>query len=291
MNRKHAVRIILSLVLCLTFIFCLNVVESPAVAAEETSTTPAPDETEEPGATGEPSAEPSLEPTTEPTSSPVVTQAPTPTPIQIDVTKVRMNKKKNTIMAKKKTTLSLIGLPSSLVPVVWKSTNTKAATVSTRGVVKGVKKGTAVIEAYVGNAVFRCNIKVVSQMVKKDFSKFSGENFVSFCQRKGYNHGYAWLGQWKGGSKKKSTYRKIKIGASTAKVKSKYGEFTLKKCSKKDPFTKIKGLKKNKVKKYTDMKYGKYRIRFYFNKKNKVVAIIYSCNLKRIKKRALKKYI
>ena len=102
---------------------------------------------------------------------------------------------------------------------------------------------------------------------------------------------YAWVGQWKGRSKKKSTYRGIKIGSSTSKVKKKYGEFTLKKCTKKDPFTRTKGLKKSKVKKYTDMKYGKYRIRFYFDKKNKVAAIIYSCNLSRIKKRALKKYM
>ena len=53
----------------------------------------------------------------------------------------------------------------------------------------------------------------------------------------------------------------------------------------------MKGLKKNKVKKYADVTYGKYRIRFYVNSKNKVVAIIYACNIGKIKKKALKSYM
>lgn len=301
MNHKHAMKIILSLVLCLAFVFCMNMLSSPKVAAEESggtenSPTLAPSgnpaegsASEEPSVSGGPSEseEPSV--TEEPTATPELTQTPVPTQ-KIDVSKVTLNKTKTVIMQKKKTTLSLTGLPAATVPVTWLSQNPAVATV-TDGVVKGVKKGTTTVEAKVGGAVFRCTITVVSKMVKKDFGKFNGENFVAFCKRKGYNYGYAWVGQWKGRSKKKSTYRGIKIGSSASKVKKKYGEFTLKKCTKKDPFTKTKGLKKSKVKTYTDMKYGKYRIRFYFNKKNKVAAIIYSCNLGRIKKRALKKYM
>ena len=126
---------------------------------------------------------------------------------------------------------------------------------------------------------------------KKDFSKFNSENFVNFCQRYGYNHGYAWNGQWKGGSKKKATARGIKIGASKTKVQKAYGELTWKKCTSKDPFSKMKGLKKNKVKTYGDAVYGKYRIRFYLNSKKKVVAIIFACNISKIKKKHLKKYM
>ncbi len=229
------------------------------------------------------------------TTSAVVTaqpiQKPTPAPTPINITGVKINKTKTVIMAKKKVTLKLSGLPAANVPVTWKSGNVKVATVSATGVVRGVAKGKTVIAAQVGTGVFQCTITVVPKMVKKDFSKFNGENFVAYCRRKGYNNGYAWVGQWKGKSKKKKTYRGIKIGASAEKVKKAYGEFTLKKCKSKDPFTKMKGLKKNKVKKYGDMTYGKYRIRFYFNKKNKVVAIIYACNIGRIKKSSLRKYI
>ena len=108
--------------------------------------------------------------------------------------------------------------------------------------------------------------------------------FVNFCQRYGYNHGYAWNGQWKGGSKKKATARGIKIGASKTKVQKAYGELTWKKCTSKDPFSKMKGLKKNKVKTYGDAVYGKYRIRFYLNSKKKVVAIILPATSQRLRK-------
>lgn len=286
MNRKHAIKIILSLAICLTFVFCMNMVNGSARAAEESG-----GEAVSGTSTGAAITE-----------APAATATPTPIPtLKIDTSKVKLNKTKTFIMQKKKTTLSLLGLPQTTpVPgrieprmpsVTWRSYNPAIATVTAGGVVKGVKKGTTIVEAKIQNTTFRCTITVVSKMVKKDFSKFNGENFVAYCKRKGYNYGYAWVGQWKGRSKKKSTYRGIKIGSSTSKVKKKYGEFTLKKCTKKDPFTRTKGLKKSKVKKYTDMKYGKYRIRFYFDKKNKVAAIIYSCNLSRIKKRALKKYM
>ena len=53
----------------------------------------------------------------------------------------------------------------------------------------------------------------------------------------------------------------------------------------------MKGLKKNKVKTYGDAVYGKYRIRFYLNSKKKVVAIIFACNISKIKKKHLKKYM
>ena len=156
---------------------------------------------------------------------------------------------------------------------------------------KALKKGKTVITAAVDGITKTCEITVIAKMAKKDFSKFNSENFVNFCQRYGYNHGYAWNGQWKGGSKKKATARGIKIGASKTKVQKAYGELTWKKCTSKDPFSKMKGLKKNKVKTYGDAVYGKYRIRFYLNSKKKVVAIIFACNISKIKKKHLKKYM
>ena len=53
----------------------------------------------------------------------------------------------------------------------------------------------------------------------------------------------------------------------------------------------MKGLKKNKVKYYNDEVWGRYRIRFYYNSKKKVVAIILACNIGYIKKKDLKKYL
>lgn len=175
--------------------------------------------------------------------------------------------------------------------VTWTSANEKIAKVDETGKIKALKKGKTVITAAVDGITKTCEITVVAKMAKKDFSKFNSENFVNFCQRYGYNHGYAWNGQWKGGSKKKATARGIKIGASKTKVQKAYGELTWKKCTSKDPFSKMKGLKKNKVKTYGDAVYGKYRIRFYLNSKKKVVAIIFACNISKIKKKHLKKYM
>lgn len=223
--------------------------------------------------------------------SAVTTETPSPstppTSAPVDTSKIKISKKKNTIMAGKKTTLTITGTTS---PVTWASQNPAVATVA-NGVVKGVKKGTAVITASVDGIILNCTITVVAKMTKKDFGKFNAENFVSYCTRKGYNRGWSWVGQWKGGSKKKSTYRKVKIGNTLSTVQKKYGELNVKKCTSKDPFTKMKGLKKNKVKTYADVTYGKYRIRFYFNSKKKVVAIILACNINKIKKKALKKYM
>ncbi len=248
--------------------------------------------------------------TPEPTAVPTATPEPTPS---VDVTTiVSMMKISNTTVhlmnGKKKTlTLSLEAtgdeandttkktyLLEHASEIVWSSSDETVAVVTGNGLtasVKGVKKGTAEITAKVWETEFKCTFSVVAKMGKKDFGKFNGENFVNFCQRKNYDKGYAWAGQWLGGSKKKTTYRGVKVGNKKSKVNKLYGDLSWKKCSSKDPFTKMKGLKKNKVKKYGDVTYGKYRIRFYLNKSNKVVAIILACNIGKIKKKALKGYL
>lgn len=224
----------------------------------------------------------------EPTVIP--TEEPTPVPTPVDVTKIAISKKKAILMAGKTVKPVITGTSSV---VTWKSADEKIATVDETGKIKGKKKGKTVITASMDGISLTCNVTVVAKMAKKDFSKFNSENFVHYCQRHRYNigNGFAWNGQWKGGSKKKSTARGIKIGATKTKIHNAYGELTWKKCSSKDPFTKIKGLKRNKVKTYADVTYGKYRIRFYLNSKKKVVAIIFACNMGKIKKKHLKKYI
>lgn len=222
----------------------------------------------------------------EPSASPSPSVTPTDTPV--DVTKISISKKKAIVMAGKSVQLKITGTTSA---VTWKSADEKIATVDETGKIKAKKKGSTTITASMDGISLSCAVTVVAKMTKKDFSKFNSENFVHYCQRYHYNNGYAWSGQWKGGSKKKSTARGIKIGATKTKVQNAYGELTWKKCTSKDPFSRMKGLKKNKVKTYGDVTYGKYRIRFYLNSKKKVVAIIFACNISKIKKKHLKKYM
>lgn len=263
--KKNKYRL-LSAVLAMSFIFSTAVVSSDKVSAQESTKTT------------DVSSGSALQPTA----------VPEPTPTPVDVTKIKISKKKAIIMVGKTVTPVISGTTST---VTWKSSNSQIATVDESGKIKGKKKGKAVITASMDGVTRTCTVTVVAKMKKKDFSKFNSENFVHFCQRNRYDSGFAWNGQWKGGSKKKKTARGIKVGSKKSTVHNAYGELNWKKCTSKDPFTKMKGLKKNKVKTYGDVTYGKYRIRFYLNSKSKVVAIIFACNIKKIKKKHLKKYI
>lgn len=263
MMKKKAAKRVMSTLLCLALGIGTCVIESSQAGAEETATVTGT------AVSGE-------------AVSGAVTDA------GVDTSNIKLNKTSCILMAKKKINLKVSGTTSL---VQWTSSQPKVASAATSGAVKALKKGKAVIRAEVDGVTLECQVTVVDKMSKKDFGKFNGENFIAYCQRKQYDNGYAWAGQWKGDSKKKSTYRGIKIGASQAKVAKAYGDFSLTKCKAKDPFTKMKGLKRNKVKTYADMKYGKYRIRFYFNKKKKVVAIILACNIGKISKSSLSSYI
>ena len=269
---KKSNKKIWSAVLCVSLVLGLMVCATVNIKAEEQSGSNSTTTT----ATGS-AVEPTVVPTPEAT--------PTATPV--DVTKIAISKKTAIIMAGKTVKPVITGTDS---PVTWKSADEMIATVDDTGKITGKKKGKTVITASMDGISLTCSVTVVAKMGKKDFSKFNSENFVYYCQRHGYNNGYAWNGQWKGGSKKKTTARGIKIGSTKSKIQNAYGELTWKKCTSKDPFTKMKGLKKNKVKTYGDATYGKYRIRFYLNSKKKVVAIIFACNIQKIKKKHLKKY-
>lgn len=267
-----------SMVLCLSLVLGAMVSGTVRSSAEEVQTGSADLNSGTSTVVSGSAVEPSVTPDTDPT--------PMPTPV--DVTKIAISKSKAILMVGKTVKPVITGTES---PITWKSADEAIATVDEIGKITGKKKGKTVITASMDGISQTCEVTVVAKMAKKDFNKFNSENFVHYCQRHGYNRGYAWNGQWKGGSKKKTTARGIKIGATKSKIHSAYGELTWKKCSSKDPFTKMKGLKKNKVKTYGDVTYGKYRIRFYLNSKKKVVAIIFACNINKIKKKHLKKYI
>lgn len=267
---------IISAVLTMSLLFSTMVIDGKKTFAQ--------DEKANPNSSASVTSGSAVEPTATPTLTPEVTS----TPVPVDVTQIKISKIKAIIMVGKTVTPVITGTNS---PITWTSANEEIATVDETGVVKGRKKGKTTITASMDGVTRVCNVTVVAKMSSKDFSKFNSENFIHYCQRYRYDSGFAWNGQWKGGSKKKKTYRGVTIGTKKSKIHSAYGELTWKKCTSKDPFTKMKGLKKNKVKTYADVTYGKYRIRFYLNSKNKVVAIIFACNMNKIKKKHLKKYL
>ncbi|MCR5792572.1 MAG: Ig-like domain-containing protein [Lachnospiraceae bacterium] len=78
------------------------------------------------------------------TEKPIVTPA-------VKATKITLNKKKVTIKKGKKVTLKATVTPKGSSKVTWKTSNKKVATVTSKGVVKGVKKGKATITAKTSN--------------------------------------------------------------------------------------------------------------------------------------------
>lgn len=239
------------------------------------------------------------------TPSAVDTPVPTATPTPVDTSKITLNKKTMVVMAGKKISLKLTGAVDT---PEWTSQNTGVATVSETGTVKGVKKGSTVVEARVHGIVLQCKVTVVSKMSKADFNRFGitetrwkgnkrkvivkKVNFIYQCQKRGYDGkgGFYYTFQFKNGSgKRRYTNRGIKTGSKLSTIKKKYGEqIVVKKVSKKDAFCNMKLVKKNKATKYTEVSYSKYKIRFFLNKSNKVVGIIVACNMGNIKKKYLK---
>ncbi|MBR1731513.1 MAG: Ig-like domain-containing protein [Ruminococcus sp.] len=76
---------------------------------------------------------------------------------------VSINKTKATLTAGKKLTLKLTNATASKVK--WSSSNKKVATVTSKGVVKAVKKGTATITAKYKNKKYKCKITVKAKVL------------------------------------------------------------------------------------------------------------------------------
>ena len=80
---------------------------------------------------------------------------------------VKLSKKKATITAGKTLKLKVKGTKKK---VKWKSSNKKVATVSKKGVVKGIKKGTCKITAKVGKKKLTCKVTVKAAVTKNSSS-------------------------------------------------------------------------------------------------------------------------
>lgn len=79
--------------------------------------------------------------------------------VKVKYVSLALNKKTASLKVGKKLTLAAKASPKRKVK--WSSSNRKVATVSTKGVVKGVKAGTAKLTASVGNKKADCLVKVV----------------------------------------------------------------------------------------------------------------------------------
>lgn len=71
--------------------------------------------------------------------------------------KVKINKKSATVTKGEKVQLKISGTTKK---VTWKSADKKVATVSSKGLVKGVKQGTTTVTATVEKKTFTCKITV-----------------------------------------------------------------------------------------------------------------------------------
>ena len=94
--------------------------------------------------------------------------SPEPTPV-VDTSKIKLSKKTMNLMAGKKITLKVTGTTST---VTWTSSDESIATVSDKGVVKGIKKGSTEVQASVDGIKLTCKVSVVAKMSKKDFDRF-----------------------------------------------------------------------------------------------------------------------
>ena len=164
--------------------------------------------------------------------------------------------------------------------------------------IKLVAKGSTKVHVSLGGEEYSCDVHVVSAITKEDFGRYNVKNFVTNCQ-KNPKWDWAWTGEWGiPNGKYGSTCRGIKIGDTLEDVKNAYGELKLKKCKraesgkKGDPFLYIaqfnKG-KKLKVSKYTDMNYGKFKLRFYFTPSKEVFGFTMTMNFVKLTKTGLKR--
>lgn len=126
------------------------------------------------------------------------------------------------------------------------------------------------------------------KLTKKDITKTSGADKFNFMKLYASNK-CAFIGAYEGDDV--TTKRGITIGDSKSDVTKKYGKASIKKVNKKKDnifyaakkkgFSgTLKGIKQSK--RYTEYKYNQnrteYRLRFYFDKNNKIVLITYIKN-------------
>ena len=90
----------------------------------------------------------------------------------ISVEAASINRKKASILVTKTVQLKIKGTSSK---VTWKSSNKKIASVSSKGLVKGKKPGTAVITARVNGKSYKCKVTVKAGISLSKMSMYTGE--------------------------------------------------------------------------------------------------------------------
>lgn len=110
-------------------------------------------------------------------------------PSSVHATTIKLNKTTATIQVGKKTTLSVKGTSKK---VTWSSKNRAIASINTKGVVTGKKKGTTYISAKVAGKTLRCKIIVKpktsissSTMIINDISLKLGDSIVTLKEKFG----------------------------------------------------------------------------------------------------------
>lgn len=90
---------------------------------------------------------------------------------------IKINKNSVSVYVNQTVTLKVSGTKAK---VTWTSSNKKIATVSSNGLVKGVKKGTATIRAKVSNTTLKCEVTVKNPPAAKKESKVPKERYANF---------------------------------------------------------------------------------------------------------------
>ncbi len=112
---------------------------------------------------------------------------------QIDITKIDLDKENLSILEDKSEQLKVTNLLKDEVDnkVIWKSSNSNVATVSSSGVVTGISEGTAVITAVYGSSTAKCTVTVYWNNPFKDVKSSDWEyQAVKYCYKNGYVKGY-----------------------------------------------------------------------------------------------------
>ena len=82
----------------------------------------------------------------------------------VEAATVKLNKTKISIYVGNSDTLTLTG---TKLKTTWTTSDKKIAVVSTGGVVKGIKRGTATITAKVGTSKYSCKVTVLNHEISK----------------------------------------------------------------------------------------------------------------------------
>ena len=138
--------------------------------------------------------------------------------VTVNAATVKLNKNKITVPVATKQTLKVTGTKAK---VKWSSSNKKVATVTSKGVVKGIKKGNCKVTATVGKKKYTCSVKVVQQTLKLNASSKTIGKGSTFALKATIKNAKSKAVVWKSSDKKiatvssKGVVKGIKSGNAT----------------------------------------------------------------------------